>query len=439
MRIGEFSTRTGVTVDALRHYMDLGLLVVEKRGGQYEFDERVKADLERLLQLKDMGFSLAEIKMIFQFERLGVMTDYQKDLYYRGLYSQRINTLRLEIESRQKALTALEGAERTLMNAEEARGDRLQQTVGLPLEALPLLACSRCGSALSLSEGDVRDGKVIRGTLACVCDCGEEVGLVVEEGIVFAPELWARQSSEFEVRRQAIEAKGNVSQAGNSAADFLEAYLTSTDPAYLDRVYEGLNWVRGRADFTGCRAALELGSGHGFYLRTVYDKLPEPMIYIAVDHDPERHRFLKKILEGAAESRKIVLLCADFRALPLKTDSFDVLMDFTGSSNYCFDNDGFLPSLVNPLMREEARLFASYIVFERFGLNTRIPAERRSWFTEAGVLEGLKSLGYKLDETYKTQTVSQGGVFEDYFEADERVKTVVVVGERGLAEVTAND
>lgn len=434
MRIGEFSTRTGVTVDTLRHYMDLGLLVVQKRGGQYDFEERVQKDLERILQLKEMGFSLAEVKMIFQFERLGAMTDYQKDVYYRGLFSQRISAVRLDIEARQKALSALEEAERTLLTSSEAKGEALLHTVGLPLEALPLLACSRCGGNFSLSEGDVRDGKVIRGTLTCSAGCGETGGLIVEEGIVYVPEIWAQQSSEFEARRKAIEAQGHVSKVGNSAADFLQTYLTSTDPAYLDRIYEGLSWVRARTDFSGRRAALELGSGHGFYLRTVYDKLPEPMIYIAVDHDPARHLFLKSILEGAAESRKIVLLCADFRALPLRADSFDVLMDFTGSSNYSFDNDGFLPAFVNPLIREDAKLFGSYIVFERFGMKTRIPAERRRWFTEAGVLEGLEALGYKLYETYRTQTVSQGGVFEDYFEADERVRTVVVVGERGLAD-----
>jgi len=431
LRIGEFSTRTGVTVDTLRHYMDLGLLVVEKRGGHYGFDARVQSDLERILQLKDMGFSLAEIKRIFQFERLGVMTDYQKDVYYRGLFSQRINTLRLDIEARQKALAALEKAERTLMTISEDNCDDLRHTVGLPLEALPLLACSCCGAGLSLSEGDVRDGRVIRGTLICSCGCGENGGLIVEEGIVYVPELLSRQSSEIDDRLEFNDAREAISKAGYSPADFLESYLTSTDPAYLDRIYEGLSWVRERADFSGCRAALELGSGHGFYLRTVYDKLLDSMIYVAVDHDPARHRFLKTILEGAAESRKIVLLCADFQALPLKADSFDVLMDFTGSSNYSFDNDGFLPNLVNPLIREDARLFASYIVFERFGLKTRIPVPRRSWFTEAGVLEGLKALGYKLHEVYRTQTVSQGGVYEDYFEADERVKTVVVVGERG--------
>lgn len=433
MRIGEFSTRTGVTIDALRHYMDLGLLVVEKRGGQYEFDERVQKDLERIIQFKDMGFSLAEIKRLFQFERLGVMTEFQKDVYYRGLFSQRISTLRLDIEARQKALEALEEAERTLIAAAEAKGDARRKNVGLPLEALPLLACNRCGGGLSLSEGDVRDGKVIRGTLSCNGGCGETGHLKVEEGIVYAPEIWARQSSEFEARYKSDDVQVHFSKSGDGSLDFLEAYLTSTDPAYLDRVYEGLSWVQGRTDFSGCHAALELGSGHGFYLRTVYDKLLDSMIYIAVDHDPARHQFLKTILEGASEPRKIVLLCADFQALPLKADSFDVLMDFTGSSNYSFDNDGFLPGLVNPLIRQDAKLFASYIVFERFGVKTRIPAGRRSWFTEAGVLEGLKSLGYELHETYRTQSVSQGGVYEDYFESDERVKTVVVIGRRGSA------
>ncbi|SCZ76490.1 MerR family transcriptional regulator [Acidaminobacter hydrogenoformans] len=435
MRIGEFSTRTGVTVDTLRHYMELGLLVVEKRGGQYDFDEHVQKDLERILQLKEMGFSLAEVKRLFQFERLGAMTDYQKDVYYCSLFSERIHAVRLEIEARQKALAALEEATGALVASSEVKGDVPRQAVGLPLEALPLLACRRCGGDLSLHEGEILEGRVLQGKLICSGGCGEAGGLVVEAGIVYVPELWEAQRSEFEVRRKAIEASGNASEVGDGTAGFLEAYLMSTDPAYLDRIYEGLSWVRSRADFTGCRAALELGSGHGFYLRTVYDQLPETMIYVAVDHDPERHRFLKTILEGAAQPRKLVLLCADFQSLPLKADSFDVLMDFTGTSNYSFDNDGFLPDIVNPLMREKARLFGSYIVFERFGINTRIPADRRLWFTEAGVLEGLAGLGYKLNETYRTAVVSQGGVFEDYFEADERVRTVVAVGARGSDEV----
>ncbi len=423
MKIGAFSTRTGVTVGALRHYMDLGLLVVEKRGGQYDFDERVQKDLGRILQLKEMGFSLAEVKRLFQFERLGAMTDYQKDVYYQGIFSQRIREVRLDLEARQKALSALEEAERALVASSESKGDARRHTIGLPLEAVPLLACSRCGGALSLSEGDVRDGRVVHGKLICSQGCESAEGLIIEAGIVYEPKIWASRSPEFEVRPQ----------VGGGPAGFLEAYLTSTDPAYLDRIYEGLSWVRSRTDFSGCRAALELGSGHGFYLRTVYDQLPEDMVYIAVDHDPERHRFLKTILEGAAQPRKLVLLCADFLSLPLKADRFDVLMDFTGTSNFSFDNDGFLPEIVNPLMREKARLFASYIIFERFGVNTRIPANRRRWFTEESVLEGLTGLGYKLAETYRTQTVSQGGVFEDYFEADERVRTVVAVGERGAA------
>ena len=430
MRIGEFSTRTGVTVDTLRHYMDLGLLVVEKRGGQYDFDERVQKDLERIFQLKEMGFSLAEVKRLFQFERLGAMTEYQKDVYYRSLFSERIHAVRVEIEARQKALNALEEAQRVLEEASEAGGEVLRHTVGLPLEALTLLACSHCGGDLSLSEGDVREGRVVQGKLVCSGGCGETGGLMVEEGIVYVPEIWAGQYTESEARRKADEGKGYASRMGDGASGSLEAYLTSTDPAYLDRIYEGLSWVRSRTDLSGCRAALELGSGHGFYLRTVYDQLPENMIYVAVDHDPERHRFLKIILEGAAQPRKLVLLCADFRSLPLKADSFDVLMDFTGTSNFSFDNDGFLPEIVNLLIREKARLFASYIIFERFGVNTRIPVNRRLWFTEAGVLEGLSGLGYQLNETYRTAVVSQGGVFEDYFEADERVRTVVAVGER---------
>lgn len=43
MRIGKLAEKNKLSIDAIRHYIDLALLVPEKRGGHYFFDDRNEA------------------------------------------------------------------------------------------------------------------------------------------------------------------------------------------------------------------------------------------------------------------------------------------------------------------------------------------------------------------------------------------------------------
>jgi DNA-binding transcriptional MerR regulator len=68
-RIGEFSRIVGVTIDALRHYDALGLLKpvkVDPFTGYRYYSARQLQSLNRILALKETGFSLEEIARILQ-------------------------------------------------------------------------------------------------------------------------------------------------------------------------------------------------------------------------------------------------------------------------------------------------------------------------------------------------------------------------------------
>jgi len=70
-RIGEFSRIAGVTIDTLRHYDTLGLLKPEKvdpfTGYRYYSAKQLQS-LNRILALKEVGFSLEEVARILQAE-----------------------------------------------------------------------------------------------------------------------------------------------------------------------------------------------------------------------------------------------------------------------------------------------------------------------------------------------------------------------------------
>ncbi|MEB9465108.1 MerR family transcriptional regulator, partial [Bacillus cereus] len=114
MKISKFAEVNNVSVDTIRHYMDLGLVISEKKGSHYFFDEYCQKDIELILEYKWLGFSLYEIKELFLYKNLGKSLDYEKDNFYQSLFKvkyekieQEINTLKERKDKLKKTLNNL--------------------------------------------------------------------------------------------------------------------------------------------------------------------------------------------------------------------------------------------------------------------------------------------------------------------------------------------
>lgn len=69
MWIGEFSSRTGLTIDTIRYYNKIGLLVPKNTNKRsiYTEEDIEKADV--IKKLKNLNFKLQEIKTLFDLEK----------------------------------------------------------------------------------------------------------------------------------------------------------------------------------------------------------------------------------------------------------------------------------------------------------------------------------------------------------------------------------
>ncbi len=406
MKIGKFSSENNVSIDSIRHYMELGLIMPEKIGGHYDFDDICLSDLKEIVSLKEMEFTLSEIKSIFQFKKLGKLTHYQEIEMYKELYINKHDKIMMRIEELDRSKEKLENRIKKLSQIKSKENF----TIGIDISSLSILKCLKCGEDLNLAEGHIINNQVIDGLLRC--RCGNQYKIV--EGILMG------ESNSHE----------NLSYIYDIY--YIAQYISETDSKYIENVYKGLDWAYKKLNFEELRnkRILDLGSGVGFLAREIYDHLPEDSLYIAVDHDINRHIFLKKMLEKAKTKKNVMFICSDFLKIPIKDKSIDVLLDYSGTSNYSFENEEFVLNLIDKKIKDNALLLGAYILFEKFGLNNPMPSQIRKNFILKNIKKEIKALGYEAIDEKKSSTLQKGGKYESYFTEDEKVSAYGFYGRR---------
>jgi DNA-binding transcriptional MerR regulator/ubiquinone/menaquinone biosynthesis C-methylase UbiE len=406
MRIGKFGESNGISIDTIRHYMDLGLIVPEKRGGHYFFDVRCQKELEMILELKAMGFSLHEIKIIFQYRNFGKFTDYEEDAYYQSLFMDKF----LKIEQEIKMLEEVKGKLKVKLDqlSEKSTANK-GSMMGIDFRTLDMLSCIKCGNPLTLQDGIIRSNHILDGYLRC--NCGE--GYSIESGIL-------------------IVGKPYKSSGGPTLEENIFEYIHATEEIYLDHLDKGLHWSKRKLDQVNLqqKVLLELGTGVGFFLRTIYQDLPEDCLYIAVDHNLERQQFLKRTLERSGSKRKVLFICADFLEMPLRKHSVDILIDHSGTSNYSFEHEEFLLREVDELLKPGGFLLSSFIAFKNFSPKSKVDKKYRDNFTVQQIKKNLKGLGYLPLDERNSEPINKGGRYENFFVEGEEIFSYSFYGKR---------
>lgn len=405
MRIGKFGETNKLSIDTIRHYMDLGLIVPEKRGGHYFFDKRCQNDLELILEFKGMGFSLNEIKNLFLYENFGKFTDYEKDTYYQSLFMDKYEKIEQEI----KNLVVIKDKLKAKLDDLSAKSEGSSSMIGIDLKVLDILKCLKCSKKLILQDGMISRNQIMEGKLTC--DCGEEY--LIESGILSV-------------------GKPFKSTTGLPFEEYILEYIHVTDPAYLENIHKGGEWSKRKIvqlDLSD-KVLLELGSGVGFFLRNIYQELPEDCLYIAVDRNLERHRFLKSALERTSSKRNILFICADFLDIPIQDYSVDMVIDQSGTSNYSFEHEEFLLRELVSLFKPDCYLLGSFIAFKNFSTKSKIEARFRDNFIASKVKENINSLKYIPFDERTSEYIDKGGRYENFFVQGEEIYSYSFFGKR---------
>lgn len=77
MKISEFATCTGLSKDTIRYYEKMNLLHPEIKNKHRDYNEQDIVIIDTILKLKQTGFSLQEIRLLFDWSQ---NTDQNKEL-----------------------------------------------------------------------------------------------------------------------------------------------------------------------------------------------------------------------------------------------------------------------------------------------------------------------------------------------------------------------
>lgn len=107
MTIGEFAKESGMTIDTLRYYDKIGILCPNRRGKNRAYDDSDLEKLNLINRLKLIGWTLEEIKGLFDVEGKIAMTKVLSDESrihiegVQGMVSDKLNEI-IELESNLK-------------------------------------------------------------------------------------------------------------------------------------------------------------------------------------------------------------------------------------------------------------------------------------------------------------------------------------------------
>lgn len=406
MRIGEFADRYSITQDAVRHYIEIGLLFpVKSSSGYYQFEDDCQKSLERIIELKRMRFSLDEIKKILSYEILAGEELYRENSSYIDIFRRKKNQIDEDIAMLVQAQDMLSQA--CMPDAFEDGGcvnDVFNGSFGMNIKHMHLLACPDCNDSFDIKKAEISDNVLTAAELSCSCG----YSMRIEDGIIIADE--------------------GLLELSEDPLD-IGSYIDNTHPEFIQNIQRSISWFKNEMDFESFKGKtiLELGSGSGFFLRSLYENLPEDCLYIAVDNNINRHYELKKMLENHRISKNIIFICCDFMQIPIKKTSADIVLDFSGSTNYAFNNEDFLINKIGDVFSPEAVLFGSYFVFENFKANSLIEDGYKKHFMKKNILKNLKDASFCLMNSHESEQLTQGGIYENFFVEGERVRSFYIM------------
>ncbi len=337
MRIGKVSEKYKISIDNLHYYINYGLLVPPKPRGQYIFDEQTLRDLEWILRLKELDFTLKEIHIILSLKRVSGFADSQDLEELKEFFKDKRDFCAAELQRKQQILNSLEEHIKRLEELDIASPHR----TGVPIGSLKLLCCPVCGGTLSMSDVEMDQRFIYSGNLFCSCGYHAEIS----SGILMTP---------------------NKNLNLQDTPDLARELYKNLPPALISMFQRSYNWMLEQMDQVDLHGKViaETYINAWFFMHNHLNALPTDSQYIVIDKYPETLLMYKHLIEKQKPELDILYIADSSTNFPLKEQVIDVHLDFFAVNEHNFYHDTFLYREIAPYLARHCHLVGTYFYFD---------------------------------------------------------------------------
>lgn len=387
MRIGKVAETYKISIDNLHYYINYGLLVPPKPKGQYIFDTATLKDLELILHLKKLDFSLREIHVILSLKRISNFADIQDLEEVKELFKSKRDYCRQEIIRKEKIIKELDAH----IHKIEQMPITPARSTGVPIKVLPLLCCPHCGSSFHMANVEMDQRFLYNGNLTCYCGYEAEIS----SGILMTP---------------------NKNENLQDAPDITRELYKDLPPALISMFQRSYNWMIEKMESVNLheKVIAETYINAWFFMHNHLHALPADSLYVVIDKYPETLLMYKHLIEKQNPDLDILYLADASTRFPLIKHCIDVHLDFFAANEHNFYNPTFLYDRLNPYLKNNSDLIGTYFYFDRAPksmrtLLTEYPECFSQNFHVNYFKKSLKDYHFKLLDTELSDPVTDSG------------------------------
>ncbi|RNB87225.1 MerR family transcriptional regulator [Brevibacillus fluminis] len=337
MRIGAFAKQFSVTIETIRYYMELGLLIPVKQDAQYRFHDGCVDDMNWILELKQLRFSMQDIQKIMSFKRISQFADNDDLEYFVGLLQEQKQLLQEESSQLNRSIALLEEKIRT---TRKLAPPTLQ--TGVPLSFIPMLACPSCNQPLAVENASLFGQHLLEARLHCRCGYFAEI----KEGILLTSSVAASPMQDYFIYDQDI--------------------FPELSPGWISLMEKGSQWIyTSLQQNMGPRQIMLQTNVEVYVFPPKYlAQLPSDTLYVFTANSLMMLKKLKGKLEHLNPKLQVLYIVNNDLRLPLQNGCISLVIDTLSFNDFSLYANSWPLAHLLPYLQEDARIFGTYMYYQ---------------------------------------------------------------------------